>query len=111
MQFVAVSAYIPIVTIVALMHIIYKTKVGMAMRASSLDIEATSLMGVSVDKVISITFAIGSGLAAVGGIMWSMRYPQLMPVNSRVEMFYCCCCWRNWQDKRSGGWRLDNRLW
>ncbi len=91
-QFVAVSAYIPIVTIVALlvlMHIIYKTKVGMAMRASSLDIEATSLMGVSVDKVISITFAIGSGLAAVGGIMWSMRYPQLMPVMGLIPGLKC----------------------
>ncbi len=91
-QFVGVSAYIPVITILALLvllHIIYKTKIGMAMRASSLDIEATSLMGISVNKVVSITFAIGSGLAAVGGIMWSMRYPQLMPVMGLIPGLKC----------------------
>ncbi len=91
-QFVGVSAYIPVVTILALLallHIIYKTKIGMAMRASSLDIETTSLMGISVNKVVSITFAIGSGLAAVGGIMWSMRYPQLMPVMGLIPGLKC----------------------
>ena len=45
------------------------------MRAVSRDFETAGLMAVDVNKVISFTFAIGSGLAAVGGIMWSMQYP------------------------------------
>ncbi len=53
---------------------INKTKLGMAMRSCSQDTEATELMGISVDGVISLTFFIGSALAAVAGIMGCMSY-------------------------------------
>ena len=74
---------IPIITILALvllLFIVNKTKTGMAMRAVSKDYEASMLMGIDVNFVISFTFGIGSALAAIGGIMWGMKYPQLMPL-------------------------------
>ncbi|MBX4335729.1 branched-chain amino acid ABC transporter permease [Bartonella raoultii] len=67
------------ILIVLLLWIIHKTKPGLAMRAISHDIETTRLMGVSVNKVIAFTFGIGSALAAIAGIMWSLRYPQIHP--------------------------------
>lgn len=76
------SLIVPIVSlilIVLLLWIIHKTKPGLAMRAISHDIETTRLMGVSVNKVIAFTFGIGSALAAIAGIMWSLRYPQIQP--------------------------------
>jgi branched-chain amino acid transport system permease protein len=60
--------------------IIYRTRVGMAMRAISRDMETVSLMGVPVNRVISLTFALGSALAAAGGILWAMKYPQINPL-------------------------------
>jgi branched-chain amino acid transport system permease protein len=73
---------VPIVTaalVASLLWVIYRTKPGLAMRAISKDIETTRLMGVPVDKVIAMTFAIGSALAAASGIMWALRYPQINP--------------------------------
>ena len=65
--------------LVFLFIIVYKTKIGMAMRAISMDIPTTSLMGINVDGVIGFTFALGSALAAASGIMWAMRYPNVFP--------------------------------
>ena len=70
---------ISLVLILGLLWIIYRTKPGLAMRAISKDIETTRLMGVSVNKVIALTFGLGSALAAAAGIMWSLRYPQIFP--------------------------------
>jgi branched-chain amino acid transport system permease protein len=66
--------------ILLLLWMIYRTKYGLAMRSISHDIETTRLMGVSVDKIIALTFAIGSALAAVAGIMWALRYPRVEPL-------------------------------
>ncbi len=77
-----VNFVIPIVTVILLILLnffIQKTRTGMAMRALSKDYEAASLMGININGTISITFFIGSFLAAVGGIMWGIKYPQLMP--------------------------------
>jgi branched-chain amino acid transport system permease protein len=60
--------------------LVYRTKTGRAMRAVSRDLEAARLMGINVNWVISITFAIGSGLAAVGALMWAMKFPQILPL-------------------------------
>jgi len=62
-----------------LLWVVYKTKPGLAMRSISKDIETTRLMGVSVDKIIALTFGLGSALAAASGIMWALRYPQIHP--------------------------------
>lgn len=73
------SFIISIIFLMALIYIIYKTKTGLAMRAISTDVEAARLMAINVDKTISTTFALGSGLAAVGGILWALKYPQIFP--------------------------------
>lgn len=78
-----ISIFIPIVTIISLIilsYIVNKTKMGMAMRAVSQDYEIASVMGVNIDNVISLTFVMGSSLAAIGGMMWSVRYPGLTPI-------------------------------
>lgn len=59
--------------------LLYRTKTGTAMRAIATDIPTTSLMGANVNNIISLTFIIGSMLAATSGIMWAMRYPQVQP--------------------------------
>jgi len=55
------------------------TKIGRAMRASSMDLDATALMGVNVNQIITITFAIGSGLAAAGGVLWGLNFSSIHP--------------------------------
>jgi branched-chain amino acid transport system permease protein len=76
-------AIITILLSVALMiileFIVKKTKTGKAMRAVSEDKSAAKLMGVNVDKTISITFAIGSALGAVGGLLYAINYYQIEP--------------------------------
>jgi branched-chain amino acid transport system permease protein len=61
-------------------YIVNYTKRGKAMRSVSFDMKAASLMGISVDSTISFTFAIGSMLAAAGGILYSFSYLQISPV-------------------------------
>lgn len=76
------SFIVPLVTAVlvaGLLWIVYRTRPGLAMRSISRDIETTRLMGVSIDRTIALTFGLGSALAAVAGIMWAMRYPQIHP--------------------------------
>lgn len=68
-----------VVMLVALQFLIFKTKVGMAMRTVSVDHNAARLMGVNVDTTISITFAIGSAFAAAGGVLYAIAYPQIHP--------------------------------
>ncbi|MBU3105454.1 branched-chain amino acid ABC transporter permease [Clostridium gasigenes] len=83
---------IPIVTVIllfALLHLVNKTNVGMAMRAVSKDVEIASLMGIKVNRIISFTFAIGSMLAAVGAIMWSSKYPQIVPLMGMIPGLKC----------------------
>ncbi|NMA18467.1 MAG: branched-chain amino acid ABC transporter permease [Clostridiaceae bacterium] len=73
-----------IIIIVALNTIVNKTKVGKAMRAVSEDKDVAQLMGISVNKTISITFAIGSALAAVAGVLLCSAYPILMPTTGAM---------------------------
>jgi branched-chain amino acid transport system permease protein len=60
-------------------YIINYTKRGKAMRAVSFDTQAASLMGISVNGIISFTFALGSVLAAAGGVLFAFAYPQVSP--------------------------------
>jgi branched-chain amino acid transport system permease protein len=64
----------------ALNYIINYTKRGKAMRAVSFDHQAASLMGISVNRIISFTFALGSVLAAAGGVLYASAYPQVNPM-------------------------------
>jgi branched-chain amino acid transport system permease protein len=62
-----------------LQFIVQKTTFGMAMRAISYDKFAIPLMGIPVNRIITFTFVLGSGLAAVAGILFGMSYPVLDP--------------------------------
>jgi branched-chain amino acid transport system permease protein len=68
-----------VVIMIGLTMFINKTKTGRAMRACSEDKGAAALMGINVNKIISITFAIGSGLAAVAAILLCATYPSVYP--------------------------------
>ncbi len=67
------------VCMIALNLFIKKTKLGKATRAVSQDTGAAQLMGINVNKTIAITFAIGSGLGALGGALYAIVYPQIEP--------------------------------
>ena len=64
----------------ALQLFVTYTKQGKAMRAVSEDKEASILMGINVNSTITLTFAIGSGLAAVASLMYCVSYPQVSPM-------------------------------
>lgn len=64
---------------VTLQIIVHYTKFGKAMRAVSMDKEAAQLMGINIDRIISITFALGSALAAAAGILVGMYYNRIDP--------------------------------
>ena len=68
-----------IVIMVGLILFVQKTKPGRAMQAVSEDRDAAQLMGVNVNATISMTFAIGSGLAAIAGLLLCQTYPTLTP--------------------------------
>ena len=74
-----VTIIVTVVIMVALTLFINKTKTGMAMQAVSEDKGAAQLMGINVNKTISIVFAIGSGLAAVAGILLCSTFTQVSP--------------------------------
>ena len=73
-----------IVIMVALTLFTGRTKKGKAMRAVSEDKGAAQLMGINVNGTISLTFAIGSGLAAIAGVLLCSAYPTLMPTTGSM---------------------------
>jgi branched-chain amino acid transport system permease protein len=84
------TLFVPVLSfflMLVLIYIVYHTKAGLGMRAISKDIETSYLMGVPVNKVIALTFGIGSALAAASGIMWALRYPQLQPIMGAIPGF------------------------
>ncbi|MFO7265495.1 MAG: branched-chain amino acid ABC transporter permease [Bacillota bacterium] len=70
---------VALVLMLALDWFVRRTLTGMAMRAISYDRTIVPLMGISVDRIISLTFAIGSSLAAAGGILFGQAYPIIDP--------------------------------
>ena len=74
-----VTPLLTILLVIALVTVIQKTKIGMAMRAVSKDFETAQLMGVKIDSVISTTFIIGSLLAAVGSVLYFSNYTSVTP--------------------------------
>ena len=73
-----------IVIMVGLTLFTGKTKMGTAMRAVSEDKGAAQLMGINVNTTISVTFAIGSGLAAIAGVLLCSAYPLLVPTTGSL---------------------------
>ena len=74
-----VTPFLVIVLVAALVTLIQKTKIGMAMRAASRDFETAQLMGIKINNVISFTFAVGSALAGIGSVLYCCSYPQATP--------------------------------
>ena len=68
----------------ALVALIKKTKVGMAMRAVSKDFETSELMGIKINNVISMTFVIGCFLAAIGSFLYFSNYPSVIPTSGAM---------------------------
>lgn len=89
---VTISLIIPLlagVLLAALWYIVHKTKTGMAMRAVSTDLPAARLMAIDVNKIVTFTFGTGSVLAAIGGVMWALKYPQLNPTMGMIPGLKC----------------------
>ncbi len=68
------------VLMVVLQLTVYRTRIGTAMRAVSLNPKAAQLVGVNIDVVISFTFGLGSALAAAGGVLYALNYPSIDPL-------------------------------
>ena len=74
-----VTIVISVVAMAVLTFLVNKTRMGKAMRAVSEDMGAAQLMGISLNKTISYTFAIGSALAGIGSVLYLCAYPQASP--------------------------------
>jgi len=81
---VIVTVLVSILVMVCLTLFTGKTRMGKAMRAVSEDRDAAQLMGINVNQTISITFAIGSALAAVAGVLLCSTVPTLMPTTGSM---------------------------
>lgn len=79
-----ITPILTIILVIALVQLINHTKVGMAMRSVADDFETSRLMGIKVDNIISITFVIGSFLAAVGSILYFTNYPSVIPTSGAM---------------------------
>jgi branched-chain amino acid transport system permease protein len=83
LRVLSLSLWVPVITaliLAGLLLIIHRTRLGMAMRALSRDMVTVQLMGIDTNRVVAATFALGSALAAAGGIFWAMKYPQINPL-------------------------------
>lgn len=79
-NFTLVNAIVIVVAValmVVLQWLVFKTKLGLAMRAVSYDTRTAALMGINVDRVVSFTFVVGSALAAAAGLLFSLKYSGL----------------------------------
>jgi branched-chain amino acid transport system permease protein len=71
---------VAVLLMVFLQFIVFRTKMGTAMRAVSLNPNAAQLVGVNINVVIAFTFALGSALAGAGGILYALNYPSIDPL-------------------------------
>jgi branched-chain amino acid transport system permease protein len=76
----SIVIFLSALLMLALNLLVNYTKRGKAMRAVSFDMGAASLMGISVNGIITFTFALGSVLAAAGGVLYASAYPQVNPL-------------------------------
>ena len=79
-----ITPVLVIVLVLLLQWLINHTKIGMAMRAVAKDFETSQLMGIQINKVISVTFIIGSFLAAVGSLLYFTNYPTVIPTSGAM---------------------------
>lgn len=78
-----VALIMPIITVLlllALLWLLYRTRYGIAIRAVAFDVNTVRLMGVDANRIISLVFALGSSLAALGGVFYAISYPTIDPL-------------------------------
>ena len=73
------TPFLTIALVIGLVLLINHTKIGMAMRAVSVDFETAQLMGIKINSVISVTFIIGSAMAAIGSLLYFTNYTAVTP--------------------------------
>ena len=81
---VVLTPFLVAALVLVLTQLIDHTKVGLAMRAVAKDFETSQLMGVKINNVISMTFVIGSALAAVGSMLYFTTYPAIVPTAGAI---------------------------
>ena len=81
---VVLTPFLVVALVVVLTQLINHTKIGMAMRAVAKDFETSQLMGIKINSVISMTFIIGSALAAVGSMLYFTTYPAIVPTSGAM---------------------------
>ena len=79
-----ITPILTIILVVLLVLLINHTKIGMAMRAVSRDFETSSLMGIDINRVITVTFVIGCGLAAIGSVLFFSNYTGINPMSGAM---------------------------
>ncbi len=79
-----VTPFLVVALVIALTQLINHTKIGMAMRAVAKDFETSQLMGIKINNVISMTFIIGSFLAAVGSMLYFTNYQSIVPLSGAL---------------------------
>lgn len=79
-----VTPFLTIILVIVLNALIKHTKIGMAMRAVSRDFETSQLMGVKINSVISMTFVIGSFLAAIASLLYFTNYASVVPTSGAM---------------------------
>lgn len=79
-----ITPFLVVALVIALTQMINHTKIGMAMRAAAKDFETAQLMGVKLNAVISVTFVIGSFLAAVGSALYFTNYQSIVPLSGAL---------------------------
>lgn len=78
-----VAWIVPLITVLlllAILWLLYRTRYGMAIRAVAFDVNTVRLMGIDANRIISLVFALGSSLAALGGVFYSISYPPIDPL-------------------------------
>lgn len=79
-----ITPFLVVALVIGLTQLINHTKIGMAMRAVAKDFETSQLMGIKINSVISMTFIIGSFLAAVGSLLYFTNYPSIVPLSGAM---------------------------
>jgi len=79
-----ITPFLTVALVFVLVFLINNTKIGMAMRAVSKDFETAELMGIRINSVISVTFVIGTFLAAVGSLLFFSNYPGIVPTSGAM---------------------------
>ena len=84
-----VTPVLTILLVIVLLFVVNKTKIGIAMRAVSKDFEASQLMGIKINTVISFTFVIGCALAAIGSVLYFTPRPSVYPMVGSLPGLKC----------------------